>query len=137
MAIQLYITKTKEAYENKFRNIFDENQFNELVKAINENRYYEYSNDGFTLKSNSDENSLRIEISYKDNEARAFQREIEELDDDLFVSVCEFLGNDELKRIQECIYSDNIDSVRAGIIKFKKALSTVAKNKIKALSKYA
>ena len=61
----------------------------------------------------------------------------EELDDDLFVSVCEFLGNDELKRIQECIYSDNIDSVRAGIIKFKKALSTVAKNKIKALSKYA
>ena len=116
---------------------FDENQFNELVKAINENRYYEYSNDGFTLKSNSDENSLRIEISYKDNEARAFQREIEELDDDLFVSVCEFLGNGELKRIQECIYSDNIDSVRAGIIKFKKALSTVAKNKIKALSKYA
>lgn len=116
---------------------FDENQFNELVKAINENRYYEYSNDGFTLKSNSDENSLRIEISYKDNEARAFQREIEELDDDLFVSVCEFLGNDELKRIQKCIYSDNIDSVRAGIIKFKKALSTVAKNKIKALSKYA
>lgn len=116
---------------------FDENQFNELVKAINENRYYEYSNDGFTLKSNSDENSLRIEISYKDNEARALQREIEELDDDLFVSVCEFLGNDELKRIQECIYSDNIDSVRAGIIKFKKALSTVAKNKIKALSKYA
>ena len=61
---------------------FDENQFNELVKAINENRYYEYSNDGFTLKSNSDENSLRIEIYYKDNEARAFQREIEELDDD-------------------------------------------------------
>lgn len=117
--------------------LFDENQFNELVKAINENRYYEYSNDGFTLKSNSDENSLRIEVSYKDNEARAFQREIEELDDDLFVSVCEFLGNGELKRIQECIYSDNIDSVRAGIIKFKKALSTVAKNKIKALSKYA
>ena len=121
--------------------LLDEAQLNELIKAINENRNYEYNNNGFTLKSNSDENSIRIEISYVEdkikNEVEMFQRETEELDDELFISVCEFLGNEELDRIQKCISSNDVESVRAGIIKFKKALSTVARNKIKALSKYA
>ena len=45
----------------------------------------------------------------------------------------EILGQDEVKRIDKCINSDDLESVRGGIIKFKQALAKVIETKLAEL----
>lgn len=65
-----------------------------------------------------------------------FQKYLESLDDDLFIDVCEYLGESKLNKIQECLESGKLESVRAGITKFRMALSNVVTMKIEQLKAY-
>lgn len=42
---------------------------------------------------------------------------LQNIDDDLFIDVCAYIGNDELHKLQETLNSDNY---KEGITKFKK-----------------
>lgn len=58
---------------------------------------------------------------------------LDSLDDDLFIETCELL---DVKKIQECLDSDDIEAVRAAIIKFKTVLHEVIENKIEYLKSF-
>ena len=89
--------------------------------------------------------SLFLLISYErqkeesclaNEEVDQFQKYLESLDDDLFIDVCEYLGQLEVHKIQECLESGKLETVRAGIAKFKMALSDIAKKRIEQLKAY-
>lgn len=113
----------------------------QLIKAINANQEYEYQNDGLFIKA--DGNSLCLTIAYDQKESKLAEQESEEfqsfltsLDDELFIDVCEKLGENNLQSIQACLASDKLDTVRAGVNKFKMTLSQVVKNKIEYLKTF-
>ena len=80
--------------------------------------------------------NIRIEV-LKDNSAKIqtekFEEYVNTLPDDLFMATLEVLGEDEVKRIDNCIHSEDLESVRSGIIKFKQALSKVIEAKLNEL----
>lgn len=114
----------------------------EILNQVLENKDFEYSNNGLNIKSKSDDNSISIEISYNkessaaEKESEKFTEFLNELDDNLFIEVCDSMGDSEVHRIQDCLMSNSLDTVRSGIIKFKQELSKVVQNKIKKLEQY-
>lgn len=119
--------------------LLNQDQFKQLVEAINTNQEYYMSGNGLTIKS---DDSLFLLISYErqkeesclaNEEVDQFQKYLESLDDDLFIDVCEYLGELEVHKIQECLESGKLETVRAGIAKFKMALSDIAKKRIESL----
>lgn len=125
--------------------LLNANQLNQLIKAINANQEYEYQNDGLFIKANATDNSLCLTIAYDEDqkesklaqqESGKFQSFLTSLDDELFIDVCERLGENNLQSIQECLSSNKLDTVRAGISKFRMALSQVVKNKIEYLKTF-
>lgn len=122
--------------------LLTQDEFKELTKAINQNQEFYYSNKGLTIKSESTDDSLFLLISYDrqgeesclaDKEADTFQKYLESLDDDLFVGACEYLGEDNIHRIQACLKSGKLETVRSGIAKFREVLSKLVNAKIEYL----
>jgi 3-methyladenine DNA glycosylase AlkD len=90
------------------------------------------------IVSSNGENIINIRIEVlKDNSAKIqtekFEEYVNTLPDDLFMATLEVLGEDEVKRIDNCIHSEDLESVRSGIIKFKQALSKVIEAKLNDL----
>jgi hypothetical protein len=102
----------------------DFNLENKKVKAI-------VSSDGDKIIN------IRIEV-LEDNSAKIesekFQEYVNTLPDDLFMSVLDLMGEDEVKRVNDCIFSNNLESVRAGIHKFKKVLRKVINDRLNELN---
>lgn len=126
--------------------LLNQDEFKNLVDAINKNQEYYLSSNGLTIKAESTDDSLFLLISYErqkeesclaNEEVDQFQKYLESLDDDdLFIDVCEYLGELEVHKIQECLESGKLETVRAGIAKFKMALSDIAKKRIEQLKAY-
>ena len=119
--------------------LLNSDQFRELVNAINANEDYKLAKDGLIIESKSNDNSLQINISYDmtkeeeylaNQEAKDFKNLITNIDDDIFVAACERLGSEQLQKIQDCLNSGHLETVRAGIVKFKKVLELVFKERI-------
>ena len=102
----------------------DFNLENKKVKAI-------VSSDGDKIIN------IRIEV-LEDNSAKIesekFQEYVNTLPDDLFMSVLDLMGEDEVKRVNDCIFSEDLESVRAGILKFKQVLKKAIKIKLTELN---
>lgn len=122
--------------------LLNQDEFKDLIKAINQNQEFYLSKKGLTIKSESSDNSLFLLISYDrqeeenclaNKEADTFQKYLESLDDDLFVGVCEYLGEDNIHRIQACLESGKLETVRSGIAKFREALSKLVNQQIEYL----
>ena len=80
--------------------------------------------------------NIRIELLEDDiakKQTEKFKEYVNTLPDDLFMATLEILGQDEVKRIDKCIHSNDLESVRGGIIKFKQALAKVIENKLAEL----
>ena len=80
--------------------------------------------------------NIRIELLEDDiakKQTEKFKEYVNTLPDDLFMATLEILGQDEVKRIDKCIHSDDLESIRGGIIKFKQALTKVIENKLAEL----
>lgn len=123
--------------------LLNEDQFRELVKAINENREYNYEENGLKINANSNDNSLQLSIAYdkdkKENslvqkELDNFQNYLKDMDDDLFTEVCDALDNEEIQKIQNCLNSNKLETVRAAIIKFKNTARKIIARKIAYLN---
>ena len=80
--------------------------------------------------------NIRIELLEDDivkKQIEKFEEYVNTLPDDLFMETLDILGQDEVKRIDKCIHSNDLESVRGGIIKFKQALAKVIENKLAEL----
>ena len=88
--------------------------------------------------SRTEQNIINIKIELlEDNivkkQTEKFKEYVNTLPDDVFIATLEILGQDEVKRIDKCIHSNDLESVRGGIIKFKQALAKVIENKLAEL----
>ena len=113
-------------------------KINELLKKVGADFNLENKKVKATVSSDGDKIiNIRIEV-LEDNSAKIesekFQEYINTLPDDLFMSVLEFMGEDEIKRVNDCIFSKDLESVRAGILKFKKCLKKVICSKLNELN---
>ena len=52
------------------------------------------------------------------------------MDDELFVNICEFIGKDGLNKIQDCLDSNNIESVRSAVQFFRNNAKDYVSSKI-------
>ena len=116
--------------------LIDFEQFQELFNALAENGEYKYSENGLTISAKSSDNQLSLEVSYEEpknlakEEAEDFKKFIENIDDELFTETCESLGRETLTRIANCLNSKDVESVRSGVLRFKKELKDILTNKI-------
>ena len=110
--------------------------FQELLDSIADNQDFDYSKDGLMVSAKSSDNGIQLTISYEEpenlaeTEAEDFKNYIETLDDELFIEVCESLGSEQLARITNCVKSQDVEAVRAGVLRFKQELKKVLVNKI-------
>ena len=111
--------------------LMDMEQFQELFNVLAENGEFNYSENGLNISAKSSDNALQLQVSYETpkptakSEAKDFQKFIETIDDDLFTDVCESLGGEQLSRIANCFNSDDVESVRSAVLRFKQVLNNV------------
>ena len=116
--------------------LMDMEQFQELFNVLAENGEFNYSENGLNISAKSSDNALQLQVSYEtpkqtaESEAKDFQKFIETIDDDLFTDVCESLGGEQLSRIANCLNSDDVESVRSAVLRFKQEMREVLTNKI-------
>lgn len=121
--------------------ILNQEELNQLLEALTSNKEYHFSNGEVEVKATSTDNSLAIQVEFKKKDAvkeelDKFEDYLKSLDDGLFIEVCEYLGDSTVSKIQECLSSEDMESVRAGILRFKNALSNLAKSKINYYKQY-
>lgn len=104
----------------------NDQQLKEIASAILNNEDYSFNENGLNIQAKSSENGYSIQMSYSEpkedlvkKEKEDFEKWLEELDDDLFTGVCDFMGQDEISNISNCLSSDDLETFRAGILKFK------------------
>ena len=112
-------------------------KIDELLKKVASDLDIENSKIKATV-TRTEQNIINIRIELlEDNIAKKqtekFKEYVNTLPDDLFMATLEILGQDEVKRIDKCIHSNDLESVRGGIIKFKQALAKVIENKLAEL----
>ena len=116
--------------------LMDMEQFQELFNILAENGEFNYSENGLNISAKSSDNALTLQVSYETpkptakSEAQDFQKFIETIDDDLFTDVCESLGGEQLSRIANCLNSDDVESVRSAVLRFKQEMRNVLVEKI-------
>ena len=116
--------------------LMDMEQFQELFNILAENGEFNYSENGLNISAKSSDNALQLQVSYESpkptakSEAQDFQKFIETIDDDLFTDVCESLGGEQLSRIANCLNSDDVESVRSAVLRFKQEMRNVLVEKI-------
>ena len=116
--------------------LLDFEEFQELFNILAENGEFNYSENGLNISAKSSDNALTLQVSYEapkqtaESEAKDFQKFIETIDDELFTDVCESLGGDQLSRIANCLNSDDVESVRSAVLRFKQEMRNVLVKKI-------
>ena len=112
-------------------------EFQELMKASENNKDYKFNKNGLDISMNSSDNGFELSVKYANpvqSEVDKFTDFLNSLDDELFVNICEKIGNDGLQRIQNCLDSENIESVRSAISYFKAHAREYIEDKTKYLN---
>ena len=123
--------------ENLLEGIMTNEEFQELMKASENNKDYKFNKNGLDISMNSSDNSFELSIKYTNpvqSEVDKFTDFLNSLDDELFVNICEKIGNDGLQRIQNCLDSENIESVRSAVSYFKAHAREYIEDKTKYLN---
>lgn len=113
-----------------------ENFIKELMKTLAETGEYKYSENGYDISAKSEDGQLSIQVSYEEpknlakEESDKFTEFVKELDDDLFIDVCEELGSATINKISEQIHSNNLEIVNSGIKLFKETLYKILTDRI-------
>lgn len=110
----------------------DLEQFCELFNELAETGEYKYSENGLNISATSSDGQLSIQVSYNKakSEAEDFTKFLEDLEEDLFIEVCESLGQENIARIHKCLKSEDVEAVRSGILRFKKELREILIKKV-------
>ena len=123
--------------ENLLEGIMTNEEFQELMKASENNKDYKFNKNGLDISMNSSDNGFELSVKYTNpvqSEVDKFTDFLNSLDDELFVNICEKIGNDGLQRIQNCLDSENIESVRSAVSYFKVHAREYIEDKTKYLN---
>ena len=123
--------------ENLLEGIMTNEEFQELIKASENNKDYKFNKNGLDISMNSSDNGFELSVKYTNpvqSEVDKFTDFLNSLDDELFVNICEKIGNDGLQRIQNCLDSENIESVRSAVSYFKSHAREYIEDKTKYLN---
>ena len=123
--------------ENLLEGIMTNEEFQELIKASENNKDYKFNKNGLDISMNSSNNGFELSVKYTNpvqSEVDKFTDFLNSLDDELFVNICEKIGNDGLQRIQNCLDSENIESVRSAVSYFKAHAREYIEDKTKYLN---
>ena len=123
--------------ENLLEGIMTNEEFQEFIKASENNKDYKFNKNGLDISMNSSDNGFELSVKYANpvqSEVDKFTDFLNSLDDELFVNICEKIGNDGLQRIQNCLDSENIESVRSAVSYFKAHAREYIENKTKYLN---
>ena len=123
--------------ENLLEGIMTNEEFQELMKASENNKDYKFNKNGLDISMNSSDNGFELSVKYVNpvqSEVDKFTDFLNSLDDELFVNICEKIGNDGLQRIQNCLDSENIESVRSAVSYFKAYAREYIEDKTKYLN---
>lgn len=71
------------------------------MSALEQNGKYELSDNGLEVSARANDEGTYIHIKYEKSEAKDFRKFIENLDDEIFVEVCDTLGDEKIKTLQE------------------------------------
>lgn len=117
--------------------ILNDDLLNQLVKAILNNENFNYEKEGLNIQSKSSDNSLSVEINYNnkgvklaEKEAKDFITYLEDIDDSIFTEVCEYMGEEEVGKINDLISSSDVENVKEGIDLFKDNLRDYLEDQI-------
>lgn len=124
--------------KNLLEGIMSNEDFQELVKANEKGEDYKFDKNGLNIEIVNSKNGFKYIIEYSQptqDEVDAFTDYCESLDDELFVGICEFIGKDGLTKIQDCLDSDNIESVRSAVQYFKNNAKDYVNSKIEEYKK--
>lgn len=124
-------------------NLLNSSQFVELFKALAENGEYNFSENGLNISAKSSDGQLSIQVSYDnmaekeaEKEAEDFNKYVNSIEDDLFVEVCENLGNETVLKISNCLKSNDVEQVRSAVLRFKQEFKKLLQAKIEKYNKY-
>ena len=123
--------------ENLLEGIMTNEEFQELMKASENNKDYKFNKNGLDISMNSSDNGFELSVKYTNpvqSEVDKFTDFLNSLDDELFVNICEKIGNNGLQRIQNCLDSENIESVRSAVSYFKSHAREYIEDKTKYLN---
>lgn len=103
--------------------LMSEQDIKKLLMASDNNEDYSYNKDGLKVEIKHTDNSKTISITY-DNPIETIKNDflsnLENISDEDFIAICEFIGKEELNHIQNLIDSDNQKDVEDGINIFKR-----------------
>ena len=113
-------------------------KIDELLKQVGADFNLENKKVKATVSSDGDKIiNIRIEV-LEDNSAKIqsdkFKEYVNTLPDDLFIATLETLGQDTVKRIDNCLNSNDLEAVRSAIIKFKNTLKKTIMMKLNELN---
>lgn len=114
---------------------FDE-LINNLVTKLMHEGSAEFSQDGLQIKASNDNGVLSISASYEDTKDYAdellenFQNYIENLDDEIFIEICESFNDGELKAIQDKLDSGKVELIEKGIEAFMSKVKDIVSPKL-------
>lgn len=117
--------------------LMSEQDIKELLTASDHNEDYNYNKDGLKVEIKHTDNSKTIFITY-DNPTEEiknnFISNLENISDEDFIAICEFIGKEELNHIQNLIDSNNQKDVEDGINIFKRNVYDYVEDIIKHLT---
>lgn len=121
--------------ENLLEGIMSNKEFQEFLIALENNKDYKFDKNGLSLEIKARKNGFETHMLYEEptqQEVDEFTEYCENMDDELFVNICEFIGKDGLNKIQDCLDSNNIESVRSAVQFFKNHAKDYVQAKINA-----
>lgn len=121
--------------ENLLKDVMSNEEFQEFLIALEQNKNYRFNKNGLNLEFKTTKNGFETHMTYKEptqKEIDEFTRYCENIDDELFVNICEFIGKDGLNKIQDCLDSNNIESVRSAVQFFRNNAKDYVSSKINA-----
>ena len=121
--------------ENLLKDVMSNEEFQEFLIALEQNKNYRFNKNGLNLEFKTTKNGFETHMTYKEptqKEVDEFTRYCENIDDELFVNICEFIGKDGLNKIQDCLDSNNIESVRSAVQFFRNNAKDYVSSKINA-----
>ena len=115
------------------KNIITEQDYERLEKACNDNTDFTLNKHGLVIDLKFNPTGFTCTAEYVEpvqEEVDNFTEYCESFDDEVFVGICEYIGKDGLNKIQNCLDSDDMESVRSAIQYFKINAKDYVKNKI-------
>ena len=127
----------KENLGELMTKLMSEQDIQELLTASDNNKDYNYNKDGLKVEIKHTDNSKSIVITY-DNPTESIKEDfianLENISDNDFIDICEFIGKDELNRIQELVDTNTVEEIKDGINIFKRNVYDYVDDKIKHLN---